>query len=64
LRVVDDGAGCRWPRDTAGREGVGLASLRRRFELDYDGRASLDVESAPGAGFRVGITIPQASIQT
>jgi signal transduction histidine kinase len=63
LRVADDGAGCVWPpAERPGRSGVGLAALRRRFELDYDGRARLDVRSAPGAGFSVEILIPQTDI--
>ena len=71
LRVDDDGAGCTWPPPVAtaaaadGRAnprtgGVGLAALRRRFELDFDGRAELSVTSAPGAGFQVRILIPRA----
>ena len=65
IRVADDGAGCVWPPPPAGpgqRTGVGLSALRRRFELDYDGRARLDVRSAPGAGFSVEILIPQTDI--
>jgi signal transduction histidine kinase len=60
LRVADDGAGCTWPPVVAPqRQGLGLSALRRRFELDYDGKARLDVRSAPGAGFSVEILIPQ-----
>jgi signal transduction histidine kinase len=61
LRVADDGAGCTWPVPAAEgrRQGVGLSALRRRFELDYAGQARMSVHSAPGAGFRVEITIPQ-----
>ena len=61
LRVADDGAGCIWPVPAAEgrRQGVGLSALRRRFELDYAGQARMSVHSAPGAGFRVEITIPQ-----
>ena len=64
VRVSDDGAGCVWPPPpTPGRPpGVGLGALIRRFELDYDGRARLDVRSAPGAGFSVEILIPQTDI--
>ena len=60
LRVRDDGAGCVWPRapstDRAG--GIGLGTLRRRFELDYGGRARVDIRSAPNQGFCVEIVIP------
>lgn len=65
LAVSDDGPGC----DTAAVEaprppglrrdgGVGLAALRRRFALDFDGRARLHIRSAPGAGFHVDLIIP------
>lgn len=61
LEVADDGAGCAWPPEpAAGRRGggIGLSALRRRFELDYGGRARFDVRTAPGAGFAVAIAIP------
>ena len=58
LTVGDDGAGCPWPPVAKAGRGVGLSALRRRFELDFDGRARLDVRSAPGAGFHVDILIP------
>ena len=62
LRVSDDGAGCVWPPAEARQgSGIGLGSLRRRFELDYGGRAGFDVRSAPGAGFRIEIVIPQGA---
>ncbi len=38
--------------------GVGLSALRRRFEIDYEGRARLQVRSAPGQGFEVELLIP------
>ena len=59
LTVGDDGAGCRWPPlASKSGSGVGLSALRRRFELDFDGHARLDVRSAPGTGFHVDILIP------
>lgn len=65
LRVADDGAGCTWPPAAAptSRSGVGLSALRRRFELDFGGRARLLVSSAPGAGFHVEILIPHTELQ-
>ncbi len=59
LVVADDGAGSAAdaPGGPAGR-GVGLGTLRRRFALDYGGRARLQVQTAAGAGFRVEITLP------
>jgi signal transduction histidine kinase len=62
VRVADDGAGCVWPPQPGQRVGVGLGALLRRFALDFDGRARLDVRSAPGCGFEVHILIPQPDI--
>jgi hypothetical protein len=63
LRVEDDGPGCdpaQLEDDAPGaRRGIGLAALKRRFALDYEGRARLHVQTAPGAGFRVDLWIPQ-----
>ena len=62
LAVADDGPGCDpealEPRPGQ-RRGVGLAALRKRFALDYGGRARLRIHTAPGAGFRVDLFIPQ-----
>jgi len=54
LVVADDGSGS----SSNHGSGVGLSALRRRFALDYGGRAELAVHTAPGAGFRVEISIP------
>ena len=65
LEVADDGAGCAWPLPDSSDSraaGVGLSALRRRFELDFEGRATMSVRSAPGAGFQVDILIPQAAL--
>jgi len=62
LSVEDDGAGCEPERldDPApARSGIGLTALRRRFALDYEGRARLQIRTRPGAGFRVDLWIPQ-----
>ena len=62
LSVEDDGAGCEPAHldDPApARSGIGLTALRRRFALDYDGRARLQIRTQPGAGFRVDLWIPQ-----
>ena len=61
LTIEDDGPGCdlqKIDQQAKGR-GVGLAALKRRFALDYEGRARLNVITAPGAGFRVELWIPQ-----
>jgi len=63
LCVEDNGPGCDPATlDDAGagaRRGIGLAALKRRFALDYEGRARLRVHTASGAGFRVDLWIPQ-----
>jgi Histidine kinase len=62
LSVEDDGAGCEPARlddPTHARSGIGLTALRRRFALDYEGRARLQIRTQPGAGFRVDLWIPQ-----
>jgi hypothetical protein len=62
LAVEDDGPGCEpeaLEPQPGQRRGVGLAALKKRFALDYDGRARLRIHTAPGAGFRVDLFIPQ-----
>jgi LytS/YehU family sensor histidine kinase len=59
VRVADDGAGCVWPPLPGQRVGVGLGALLRRFALDFEGQARMDVRSAPGSGFEVQLRIPQ-----
>jgi hypothetical protein len=65
LCVEDDGAGCdpqkleTPPATDIG--GIGLAALRRRFMLDFEGQARMSVTTQPGAGFRVDLWIPQAT---
>lgn len=62
LSVEDDGAGCEPARlddPSPARSGIGLTALRRRFALDYEGRARLQIRTQPGAGFRVDLWIPQ-----
>lgn len=64
LTVQDDGPGCEparlnTPAEAGQRRGIGLSALQRRFALDYEGRARLKIHTAPGAGFRVDLWIPQ-----
>src|SRR6218665_3322693 len=62
LTIADDGPGCDpagLQDDGPGRRGIGLSALRRRFALDYEGRARLRVHTAPGEGFRIDLWIPQ-----
>jgi two-component system LytT family sensor kinase len=52
--VADDGKGA-----GAVVEGVGLGNARHRLRQLYGERQSLEIETAPGAGFRVTITVPR-----
>jgi len=38
--------------------GVGLSVIRRRLQLQYGDRATFRVDTAPGQGFRVTLTLP------
>ena len=57
LTVHDDGPGAA-PEAIAASNGLGLRTIGRRLELDYPERAMLAVESQPGAGFTVTVTLP------
>ncbi|MBW8843700.1 MAG: histidine kinase [Burkholderiales bacterium] len=62
LAVADDGPGCEpeaLEPKPGQRRGIGLSALKKRFALDYDGQARLRIHTAPGAGFRVDLFIPQ-----
>jgi signal transduction histidine kinase len=57
VSVSDDGPGV--DEDAIARSpGLGIRTIRRRLQLDYGGRASFLVRTAPGRGFAVTFTIP------
>jgi signal transduction histidine kinase len=57
IGVSDDGMGLR--RDELpGRGGLGLRALRERLQTRYAGRAAFEIDTSPGAGFDVRITLP------
>ncbi len=58
LVVSDDGAGCDLAL-ASNAAGIAVKALSQRFSLDYGGRAQLVMLSAPNAGFKTEITIPQ-----
>jgi signal transduction histidine kinase len=62
LEVADDGAGFNGSRARSapdnGRRGRGLTLLRDRLLAAYGGAAELDVDSRPGVGARVTVTVP------
>jgi two-component system LytT family sensor kinase len=57
LQVSDDGPGTNTATSPLGT-GVGLDALRRRLAARYGARATMDVTSAPGAGFTVTLRLP------
>ncbi|RZA35524.1 MAG: sensor histidine kinase [Lysobacteraceae bacterium] len=57
MTVRDTGPGAD-PASIAASSGLGLRTIERRLQLDYGSRAALRVQSAPGAGFSVSVTIP------
>lgn len=59
MTVRDTGPGAD-PAAVATAPGLGLRTIERRLQLDYGSRASMRVQSAPGAGFSVSVTIPAA----
>lgn len=61
LRVADDGPGVD-ARSLDGAHGHGLRSIRQRLRYLYDGRADLTIETSPGAGFAVSLSIPAENL--
>ena len=57
MTVRDTGPGAD-PALIATSSGLGLRTIERRLQLDYGSRAAMRVQSAPGAGFGVSVTIP------
>jgi sensor histidine kinase YesM len=58
IRVVDDGVGASLEGQAATGTGLGLRALRRRLETRYDGRAAIEIRTAPGQGFDVTVRLP------
>jgi sensor histidine kinase YesM len=53
ISVADDGAGA-----SDCNHGVGLGNTRARLKQMYGTRQSLEIESAPDAGFKVTVRLP------
>jgi sensor histidine kinase YesM len=60
MTVGDDGPGAD-PATLRGSNGLGLRTVERRLQLEYGPAGALDIETAPGAGFVVTMSIPIAS---
>jgi LytS/YehU family sensor histidine kinase len=57
MTVGDDGPGAE-PAAVAQSNGLGLRTVARRLQLEYGARGALDIETAPGSGFVVTMSIP------
>jgi two-component system LytT family sensor kinase len=57
LEVRDDGAGAD-ASSVPRAAGLGVRAVRQRLEARYGARARLDIETSPGAGFAVKLTLP------
>jgi two-component system LytT family sensor kinase len=63
LRVVDDGAGMPPERAAAAlagdTDGIGLANVHRRLQTTFGDEYGLEIESRPGGGTSVVMTLPK-----
>jgi signal transduction histidine kinase len=59
IEVSDDGAGSQTPQNDL--EGIGLRNVRDRLELIYSGNYGMQIDTAPGKGFRVRLELPVQS---
>jgi hypothetical protein len=57
MTVRDDGPGADRAQIDAST-GLGIRTVARRLQLDYGARAEFDIDTAPGAGFEVRLSIP------
>jgi sensor histidine kinase YesM len=57
IRVADDGVGAE-PERALAASGTGIRTVRQRLMLYSDGKATFQVETAPGNGFSVSILLP------
>ena len=57
LSVNDDGPGAD-PAALCGSIGLGIRTVERRLQLEYGVRGALRVDTAPGKGFAVTMTVP------
>jgi len=61
LRVSDDGPGTTREK-TEQATGLGLRALRQRIAASADGACSLEIATAPGAGFEATVSLPAAAV--
>lgn len=54
IEIADDGAGAADPA----REGIGLRNTRERLRSEYGAGAGIDIDTAPGRGYRIRLELP------
>lgn len=57
MSIRDDGPGAD-PAAVAASRGLGIRTVERRLRLGYGPRAAFSVDTAPGAGFHVALSLP------
>jgi two-component system sensor histidine kinase AlgZ len=57
LRVADTGGGAQSTALTQ-TGGLGLRATRQRVQIAYEGAARVEIETSPGNGFSVHLTLP------
>ena len=58
--ISDDGAGSNLSQDELLNRGIGLKNVNERLRLLYGDEFSLSIQTAPGAGFKVCLKIPES----
>jgi signal transduction histidine kinase len=58
IEISDDGAGCAMQDNPQFKEGTGLTNVRLRLQQLYGDNHAFSIESRPGDGTRVTITVP------
>lgn len=58
LMVKDDGNGSNINMEALLQSGIGLQNVKERLELLYEKAATLEIITAPGAGFEVQLSLP------
>jgi sensor histidine kinase YesM len=61
MTISDDGPGAE-PAAVRGSNGLGIRTVERRLSLEYGPRGALAIETAPGSGFVVTMSIPLAPV--
>lgn len=61
ITIRDDGPGAELA-DVHASSGIGVKTVERRLQLEYGKRASFSINTTPGQGFEICLTIPTSSM--